>query len=127
MNDQQRNAKQLRIAKSLGAQRGVALFFAVFALLLLSALAAALMLLSSTETTINANYRSEEIAFFAAKAGMEEIMDRMKTDTTQTPLIAPPASVPSSSGGVLYLINHGSAAASSIQPWDYQNAFADDE
>jgi hypothetical protein len=127
MNDQQRNAKQLRIAKSLGAQRGVALFFAVFALLLLSALAAALMLLSSTEATINANYRSEEIAFFAAKAGMEEIMDRMKTDTTQTPLIAPPASVPSSSGGVLYLINHGSAAASSIQPWDYQNAFADDE
>src|SRR5690349_17826579 len=96
MNTQKRNTKQLRNAKSLVAQRDVALFFAVFVLLLLSVLTAAHMLLYSTKTTINANYRSEEIAFFAAKAGMEEIMDRMKTDTTQTPLIAPPASAPSS-------------------------------
>jgi hypothetical protein len=121
------NATEGTVRKAMRTQRGVALFFAVFALLVLSALATALMLLSSTETTINSNYRSEEVSFFAAKAGIEEIMDRMMTATTQTPLITPPASVPSSSGGVLYLINPGSASASAIQPWDYQNAYADDE
>jgi hypothetical protein len=108
-------------------ERGMALFFALFALLLLTALTSALVLLTSTETSINFNYRSEEVAFFAAKAGLEEVLDRMMTTTTQTPAITPPSAVPSSSGGVVYLINPGSAAASSIQPWNYQNAYADDE
>jgi len=109
------------------SQRGVALFFAILALLVLSAVTAALVLLSATETTINSNYRSEEVAFFAAKAGLEEIMDRMMTSTTQTPAITPPSALPSSTGGVVYLINPGSAAASTIQPWNPQYAYADDE
>jgi len=108
-------------------QGGVALFFAIFALLILSAIAAALVLVTSTETTINSNYRSEEVTFFAAKAGIEEVMDRLMTSTGQTPAITPPAVVPPSSGGVIYLINPGSAAASAVQPWNYQNTYADDE
>ncbi len=108
-------------------ERGVALFFAVFALLVLTALTAALVLLATTETNINANYRSEEVAFFAAKGGMEEIMDRMMTSSSQTPLITPPTTLPSSSGGVIYVINPGNASASSIQPWNYSNTYADDE
>jgi Tfp pilus assembly protein PilX len=55
-------------------ERGMALFFALFALILLTALTSALVLLTSTETSINFNYRSEEVAFFAAKAGLEEVL-----------------------------------------------------
>ena len=47
------------------------------ALLILSAIAATLVTMSSTETTVNANYRSEEIALFAARAGLYEVTDRM--------------------------------------------------
>ena len=35
-------------------------------------------MMSGTETTVNGNYRTEEIAFFAAKAGIYEALDRMQ-------------------------------------------------
>ena len=58
-------------------ERGVALLVALLALLILSAIAATLITMSGTETTVNANYRSEETAFFAARAGLYEVTDRM--------------------------------------------------
>ncbi len=50
---------------------------ALLALMLLSAIAIGMMFISSTETTISSNFRSEETSYFAARAGVEEVRDRM--------------------------------------------------
>jgi hypothetical protein len=104
---------------------GFALLFCLVALLILTAITASLVLLSSTETSVNGNYRSEETAFFAAKAGVYEDLDRMQQTNAGT--IAPniPIVVPSASGGVLYLINSGSSLT--VQPWNTSNTYVDDE
>ena len=56
-------------------ERGVALLFALFTLLLLSAIAASLVFMTNTDTSVTTNYRSERVSSFAAKAGMEEVRD----------------------------------------------------
>ncbi len=106
-------------------KRGFALLFCLVALLILTAITASLVLLSSTETSVNGNYRSEETAFFAAKAGVYEALDRMQQTNAGT--IAPniPIVVPSAAGGVLYLINSGSSLT--VQPWNTSNTYVDDE
>jgi len=73
-------------------ERGVALLLALFALLLLSAIAASLMFMTNTETSVNTNYRSERVSAFAAKAGMEEIRARMPALNTaaKLPTTLPP-------------------------------------
>ena len=53
-------------------QSGVALIFVILTLVLLAAIAATLIMASNTETSVNANYRSEEQAYYAAHAGVEE-------------------------------------------------------
>ena len=58
-------------------QKGVALLLSILALLLLSAIAVSMMYMSSTETAVNANFKNEEVQYFAARAGIEEIRDRM--------------------------------------------------
>jgi hypothetical protein len=129
-------------------QSGVALIFTMFALVLLSALAASLVLVATTETSINYNYRSEQSTFFAARAGVAEAADRMMSingNGNSTGSIAcnlptaPPTSVQlvangcasAPAGGVLYLINQG-AIATTVQPWvasttSSPNPYMDDE
>jgi Tfp pilus assembly protein PilX len=111
-------------------ERGVALFFAIFALLLLTAITAALVFMANTETSINSNYRQEQIAYFAAKAGIEEARARMMQsdpstiNPSATPLpIAAPTTINS---GAIYIVNPGSTA-NSVQPWNSSNTYADDE
>jgi len=55
----------------------MALFVSILALLLLTAVAAGMMYLSSTETAISSNFKAEETAYFSARAGVEEVRDRM--------------------------------------------------
>src|SRR5712692_4003224 len=107
-------------------ERGVALLFALLALLLLSAIAAALMFMTTTETSVNYNYRSERVAYFGAKAGVEEVRDRMMAANPASVAALLPAAAPSSTGGVLYLLNEGNAPGS-VQPWTQSNAYVDDE
>ena len=45
------------------SERGVALFIAIFALLLISVVALALMVMAGTETSLNSNYKSSVQAF----------------------------------------------------------------
>jgi hypothetical protein len=104
-------------------ERGVALLFALFALLLLSAIAASLMFMTNTETSVNTNYRSERVSAFAAKAGMEEVRDRMPTLNTAALL---PTTFPPAAGSVLYVLNEG-AAPGTIKPWVAGNTYMDDE
>jgi hypothetical protein len=104
-------------------ERGIALLFCLFALLILTAITTSLILLSGTETAVNANYRSEEVSFFAAKAGIYEALDRMQS--TNAHIIAAPTTIPTAAGGVLYIINAGSSLT--VHPWDSTNAYFDDE
>jgi len=59
------------------SERGVALLLAIFALLLVSSVAIALIVASGTETSMTANYRSSTQVFYAGYAGLEEARGRM--------------------------------------------------
>jgi Tfp pilus assembly protein PilX len=59
------------------SERGVALFIAIFVLLLISIVALALMVMAGTETSLNSNYKSSVQAFYDAKAGLEEGRGRL--------------------------------------------------
>jgi hypothetical protein len=103
-------------------ERGVGLFLAVFALLLLTGIAAAMLFTSNTETSVDSNYRNEQLAYFGAKAGVEEARARAMTSDPNTialPTVLPTTSVP----GVFYIVNNTLGA----QPWLASNAYADDE
>src|SRR5260370_10058194 len=65
-------------------QNGIALVSALLILVLLSAIAVGLVLTSNTETSVNANYRQERALDFAARAGIEEVRDRMAPATLNT-------------------------------------------
>ena len=58
-------------------EQGFSLIVALLALMLLSAVAIGMMFMSSTETAVSSNFKSEETAYFAARAGIEEVRDRM--------------------------------------------------
>ena len=133
-------------------ERGVALFVSIFALMLLMAIGAAMIFMSTTETSINSNYRQEEMAYFAAKAGAEEARARMMasdpgsiacasalpagapcpspvTGNTSYPLFDPAqitqASMsPLSNYMIYYIVNPGSGTS---QPWKSTDPYADDE
>jgi Tfp pilus assembly protein PilX len=107
--------------KSKNREQGIALMFCLIALLILTAITTSLVLMSGTDTTVNANYRSEETAFFAAKAGIYEALDRMQQSNAHS--IS--ASLPTTTSGVLYLINSGSSLT--VQPWTTTNTYVDDE
>jgi len=118
-----------RIKKS---QAGVALMMALLALMVLSAIAVGLVYMTNTESQVNSNYRSEQVAYFAAKAGIEEARDRMMLlpDTSYylnsaglAPTLVPTDLNP---GQILYILNEGNQA-NSIQPWDKNNPYMDDE
>jgi hypothetical protein len=118
--------KKTQIANRVAnPEQGVALLFCIFALLILTAITASLIMMSGTETSVNANYRTEETAFFAAKTGIYEALDRMQQSNATTIAANVPTAVPSNSGGVLYLINAGSSLT--VKPWDETNTYYDTE
>ncbi|MBK5298141.1 MAG: hypothetical protein JJE40_13370 [Vicinamibacteria bacterium] len=57
-----------------GSERGVALVIALLAMLLMTALGMALVLVSETESMIGANYRDSVEASYVADAGIERVM-----------------------------------------------------
>jgi hypothetical protein len=95
------------------SERGFALFIAIFTLLLITAIAAGMLMLTNTDTNISTNFRDEQTAFFAAKAGLEEVRDRLRINATNSlngslpgasnPSIAPPMF--GSANAFLYITN----------------------
>ena len=63
--------------KNCRNQKGVALLLSILALLLLSAIAVSMMYMSTTESSVSANFKNEETQYFSARAGIEEVRDRM--------------------------------------------------
>ena len=120
---------QNRAASARSSERGIALLTALLMLLLLSAMAVGMMYISNTDSQINANFRSEQQAYFAARAGMEELRDRMRTTSANTITTTPglPTVLPGTAGvSVVYLINQGSDPVT-IAPWDSTNKYKDTE
>jgi PilX N-terminal len=102
-------------------ERGIALFLVIIALLLVTAVAAGMITLSNTETNVDANYRDEQVALFAAQAGLEEARDRLLGSNSNP--IVPPSVLPGASGGpyVSYII------ASGVSPWSSSGPYEDKE
>ena len=61
-------------ATPAGSERGVALIIALMAMVLMTALGMALMLVSETETLIGSNYRDSVEGSYVADAGIERVM-----------------------------------------------------
>jgi len=109
-------------------ERGVALLFALFALLILSAIGLGMMYSANTETAINGNYGGSMRAYYAALGGIEEVRDRIRTNTVNG--ITPPARTPASSGHTIYVVNpYVDASGTTItpQPWLATDPFIDPE
>lgn len=118
------------------SERGIALFIAIFTLLLITAIAAGMLILTNTDTNISANFRDEQTAFFGAKAGLEEVRDRLRinagsgiTLSTLLPGASNPSSAPpmfGSANAVLYVTNP--LNGESDTPWVTNgSAYPDDE
>jgi hypothetical protein len=109
-------------------QRGVALLMALIALLIVGAITAGAILLSNTETSVSSNFRDEQLAFFSAKAGIEETRDRMQAGVTNTLRTASlPTTLPGTTGSVLYILNP--ANGETVAPWNGSSSttYPDDE
>ena len=59
--------------KHLRQQRGIAMIVALLALVLLAAIGMALMFMADTENSVNNNYKDSQKAYFAARAGAENV------------------------------------------------------
>lgn len=94
--------KSLRQFEDGRGQRGAALLIAIFALLLISVVAIALIVSSGTESSLASNYRTSTSAYYAAVAGLEEGRGRLlPTNPNRIPLPGSPMPLTQ----VVYIIN----------------------
>jgi Tfp pilus assembly protein PilX len=93
------------IFKIRNHEEGVALIAAILTLLLISAITAGIIILTNTETNTSANFKDEQRAFFSAKAGIEEVRDRLRTAATNSLNASLPITLPGGANSVLYITN----------------------
>lgn len=107
------------------SERGVVLLLALIALLLISAVGAAILYLAATETSLVGYQRSSTRVHTASLGGLEEARARLLTTDPyflgnwQTLGI----DFPNASGHVLYILNP--APGENVAPWDNSNPFYD--
>src|SRR5215471_20153010 len=111
-------------------QRGVALIAAILTLVIIAAITAGMIVLSTTDTNISANFRDEQRSFFAARGGIEEARDRLRRNTTpSTDSIRTllPTTLPGGSNSVLYILNP--LNGETVAPWNGSSSttYPDDE
>ena len=101
---------KIQRANRLKKQKGVALIVALLAMVLLAAIGIGLMFMADTENSINNNYRDAQKAYFAARAGAENVRLLLAPGG---PLNAPALglTMPSSASttGVIYVMDPASA------------------
>jgi len=93
---------------------------------LLTAIGMGMMFMSSTESSISSNFKAEETAYFSARAGVEEVRDRMLPSNLNTIAAVLPTSMPGGPTGLLYVLQNG-VAASDVTNLTSTNPIADDE
>jgi Tfp pilus assembly protein PilX len=103
--------------KPSNSEQGFALIIALLTLLLISAALMGMFIMSNTETNVSANFRDEQTAYFASKAGIEEARDRMRSTATNGLNIKTTLAnvLPGAANGVLYVTNP--AAGELVTPW----------
>jgi len=112
-------------------ESGIALITALFALLLLSAIAVGMMYMSTTDTSVNANFKDSQTAYWGARAGMEEVRARMHPGTAAVaqgdlvPFLPTKLPSPVNAGSVVYITNPDGGGA--IFPQTAANSFYDSE
>jgi len=105
------------------SERGIALIVALMMLMLISAALMGMIMMSNTETNVSANFRDEQTAFFASKAGIEEVRDRLRSSATDSlsgsalflSTNVPPYPLPGQANAILYVTNP--AAGETVTPW----------
>jgi len=102
----------------------MALLLVLLTLLLLTAIGLGMMYMSDTETSVNSNYRDTQLSFFAMRAGLEEMRDRMRSNSI-APLTLPTA-MPGAANSIVYVINPA-GATDVVDPKNMASAYADDE
>src|SRR5437016_495930 len=103
--------------KTGGTERGVALVIALLVLLLITAVGMGMIIMSNTETNVSANFRDEQTAYFAAKAGIEEVRDRLRAGATDSLLLPTTLgnTLAGAPNGILYVINP--LGGETVAPW----------
>src|SRR5882762_10102535 len=102
--------------KTKTSEQGITLILALLMLMLISAVLMGMVMMSNTETNVSANFRDEQTAFFASKAGVEEVRDRMRSAATNSlSTFLPTTALPGAANGVLYVTNP--AAGEVVTPW----------
>jgi hypothetical protein len=106
-------------------ERGAALLIAIFALLLISVVAIALIVSSGTDSALASNFRSSTNAYYAAVAGLEEARGRL-LNTNGNCIPVPPNTVcnpqpalPMPLTQVVYIINP--LGGETVAPWNTSN------
>jgi hypothetical protein len=97
------------------SERGVALLIAIFTLLLITAIGAGMIMLTNTETSTSANFRDEQTAYFGARAGIEEVRDRLRSTASNSVNGSLPTALPGIANGTLYILNPTNGEADT--PW----------
>ena len=114
------------IRKKLRNQEsGMALLIVLLALFLVSAIGMGMMYMSTTETSINANYRDTQLAFFAMRGGLEEMRDRLRTNAPSPVTLPTVAPTNGTAGSVVYILNP--TGSETVDPTNSSNAYFDDE
>jgi len=103
--------------KRSSSERGFALIIAMLVLLLITAIGMGMLLAATTETSISSNFRDEQVSFFAAKAGLEEVRDRLRPSAPNSLSALLPTSVAGSNNAVLYVTNP-LAVTDPVSPWN---------
>ncbi len=108
-------------------ERGIALVMALIALLIVTSVGLSMMYMANTETSVNGNYRDEQTAYYAAKAGLEEARDRMRSTAGSGITLSArlPTALPGAAGGVLYILNP--TGSETVAPWSTSNPYFDEE
>src|SRR4051794_7121885 len=86
-------------------QRGIVLLMALVAVLIVTSIGLSMMFAVDTDTSINSNFRDEQVAYYASKGGLEELRDRMQSGATNTINASLPTAKPGAANGVLYILN----------------------
>jgi hypothetical protein len=110
-------------------QRGSALLLVMIALVLLLAISFVMIYSTITETRIDANFGMHKKSYYASRAGLEEVRDRMRYPSSNpaggglSDLL--PGNIPGTTASVLYVVNP--EAAEVVNPADPANKYFDFE
>jgi len=87
-------------------ERGIAMIVALLSLVLLAAIGMALMFMADTENSVNNNYKDSQKAYFAARAGAEEVrMQLISTGALNTAANNLTMPLSTAGTGIIYVKN----------------------